>query len=208
MTTHNSFRTGILVILFAVVLPFGCQQGSTGDIVGATDNALPQSLQRASSTGIDAESRPASGQSLQDDLEDTDSHWSGKHKKGTATRIVTPSRGGTLRLMNSKLVLFPGSVSEPVSVSWTIENDAPEGLKGALQRIYRFSPDGLVFNTPGKAYISFKDAGLGKRNPNSYRFYYFNESTGKWERQKTQVNIFLKQFVVTMHHFSRYAFGR
>jgi hypothetical protein len=206
VNTHHSFRTGILVILLGVGFQLGCEQG--GEIVGPGDDTNTASLQRASTPGMNKETNPAFHLRALLNGQSADNGQYDHGLLGSATKLVFPVLGGTLRLLHSTLVLLPGSLSNPVAVSWSIEYDEPTGLTEALPRTYRFSPEGLVFQIPAKAFISFEDAGLGKRNPYAYTFYYFNESTRTWEKQETQVNLLLHQYVVTMNHFSRYAFGR
>jgi hypothetical protein len=124
----------------------------------------------------------------------------------TVTRLVTPILGGTLNLSHSSLVVQPLAVLTPTLVRFSMTAEAPEGLPGALPEVYDFFPEGLNFLVPSTLYVSFTDAGLGNGNPYEYTFYYFNGTT--WEPQPTEVDMQHHQFVVNLHHFSRYAFGR
>jgi hypothetical protein len=65
-----------------------------------------------------------------------------------------------------------------------------------------------VFQTPVTLRVSFCDAGIvGEKTP-KLRCYYFNSTTSAWEPQPTVQDWQNQQFVVTLSHFSRYAFGR
>ncbi len=202
---------GILAILFAAALPLGCDQ-ITNDIAGPTDEPPPASVQ-GSPTGVGLEMSTGS-QFIGEDEHREDEHREDGHPSGdrlvkSVSKSISPRRGGAIRLLHSKLVIMPRSLTDRVRVTWSIKKDQPAGLSGGLPRVYEFSPGGLKFKTPAKAFISFEDAGMDRHsNPRDYSFYYFNESTGQWEKQKTQVNMGKRRFVVTMHHFSRYAFGR
>jgi len=127
---------------------------------------------------------------------------------GIVTGLVTPSNGGTLDLLHSRFVVPPNAVTRTTRIAWVLRAETPDGLPGALNRVYDFGPEGLVFQVPGTLYVSFGDAGLGNNNPNLYTFYYFNEATQNWEPQPTAVDVGNNRFVVTLQHFSRYAFGR
>ncbi|HET6272161.1 MAG TPA: hypothetical protein VFG32_04225 [Bacteroidota bacterium] len=127
---------------------------------------------------------------------------------GIVTGLVTPSNGGTLDLLHSRFVVPPNAVTRTTLIEWVLRVEIPNGLQGALNRIYDFGPEGVVFQVPGTLYVSFGDAGLGNNDPYLYTFYYFNESTRRWEPQSTDVDVAHQRFVVTLHHFSRYAFGR
>jgi hypothetical protein len=206
VTAHHSFRMGILAILFVAVLPLGCGQ-ITNDIAGPTDEPAPASLQ-SSPTGVGLE-MSAGSQFVGEDEHHDRRHPDEDRLEKSVSNIISPRRGGSLRLLHSKLVIMPRSVTDRVRVTWSIRKEEPEGLGGGLPRIYEFSPGGLKFKTPAKAFISFEDAGVDRHSsPRDYSFYYFDESTGRWEKQKTHVNVGKRRFVVTMHHFSRYAFGR
>jgi hypothetical protein len=127
---------------------------------------------------------------------------------GIVTGLVTPSNGGVLNLLTSRLVVPPYAVTTTTSITWVLRSETPGGLSGALNRVYDFGPEGLSFQVPSTLYVSFADAGLGNNDPQLYTFYYFNESTQSWEAQATGVDLPNQRFVVTLHHFSRYAFGR
>jgi len=127
---------------------------------------------------------------------------------GRVTRLVTPLLGGTLPILNSSLVVPPFAVLTPLLATWELRVETPVGLSDPLSRIYEFWPDGTIFLRSTSLNVSFVDAGLGSRNPYDYRCYYFNEQTGSWEVQPTIVDMQNQRFVVTIDHFSRYAFGR
>jgi len=127
---------------------------------------------------------------------------------GRVTALVTPLNGGTLSIQSSRLVIPPYAVVAPTLVTWELRVESPEDLTEPLNRIYEFWPDGLVFLVPITLDVSFTDAGLGGRDPNQYRCYYYNELSQSWEPQPTTVDVANRRFVVTLNHFSRYAFGR
>jgi len=122
--------------------------------------------------------------------------------------IILPLLGGTISLLQSVFVAPPGAVTLPTVVTWEIFADRPTDLPFALNRVYNFYPHLLHFLIPTTVSISFVDAGLGTNDPNEYTFYYFNELSGEWEPQPTSVDIENQRFIVTLHHFSRYAFAR
>ena len=126
----------------------------------------------------------------------------------TVSGLLTPLLGGTLRLSHSRLVVPPLAVLVPTLATFSMTDEVPMGLPGALSKIYEFSPDGLQFLFTSTLYVSFSDAGLGNENPNDYTFYYYDPVQNRWEAQPTVVDVPNQRFVVTMHHFSRYAFGR
>jgi hypothetical protein len=100
------------------------------------------------------------------------------------------------------------AVSLPTLVTWEIFAQSPTGLTSPLPRVYNFYPHLLTFLIPTTVSISFADAGLGNNNPNAYTFYYHNQLTGQWEPQETTVDVANQRFIVTLNHFSRYAFAR
>ncbi|GEM_PF-5815221 len=127
---------------------------------------------------------------------------------GTTHALIAPLLGGTLQIGSSRLQIPPFAVLLPTFVTFTIIDNAPPDMPGALSRQYFFTPHGLNFLTPSTLYVSFQDAGLGNRNPYKYRFYYFNQDENRWDPQPTTVDMANQRYIVTMAHFSRYAFGR
>jgi hypothetical protein len=121
---------------------------------------------------------------------------------------LIPPSGGTLNLLTSRLEVPPGAVNSTVPVSFRITSTTPVGLPGSTNRVFDFGPDGTVFQVPITLYVSFRDAGIEGEKISPLRFYYFNTSTSQWERQPTEINWDTGEFVVTLSHFSRYAFGR
>jgi hypothetical protein len=126
----------------------------------------------------------------------------------TVSGLITPLLGGTLRLSHSRLAVPPLSVLAPTLATFSMTNETPAGLPGALNKVYEFSPDGLIFLVASTLYVSFADAGIDNQDPHDYTFYYFNTVHNLWEAQPTEVDTVNQGFVVTLHHFSRYAFGR
>jgi hypothetical protein len=121
-----------------------------------------------------------------------------------------PLTGGTLDLpaLDTHLAIprFPGLLPRWFSLS--ILERTPAGLTEPLSREYYLQPHGLEFydNAPASMKVSFSAAGLGSRNPSLYRCYW--DSLGTWVVQPTVVDIPNQRFIVVLHHFSRYAFGR
>ena len=194
----NSFLWFFLLLF----LIGGCQSGSpTSPVIqdAPNDHGLLQS--EAENTVSRSENRTTG-----EDLFVIRNLLGGRVK--SVVGLVTPLLGGTLNLSKSRLVVPPLAVLIPTLVNFSIITAAPEGLPGALNRVYEFSPDGLIFLLPSSLYISFSDAGVGNEDPSLYRFYYFNESQNRWESQPTQVDMSHGQYIVTLNHFSRYAFGR
>jgi len=127
---------------------------------------------------------------------------------GRAQGLVLPLVGGTIPLLDSRFEAPPLAVSLPTLVTWDIFAQTPAGLASALPRVYNFYPHLLIFLVPTTVSVSFANAGLGANNPDEYTFYYFNQGSGEWEPQPTTVDIENQRFIVTLHHFSRYAFAR
>ena len=132
-------------------------------------------------------------------------------------RGVIPPHGGTLRLLHSQITFPPGALRDSTLVSFNITGGVtPIGLVGATDRVFDFGPEGLVFNAPVTLQVAFEDAGIdptaGLRmsliDPYGYTFYYFDEIKGIWVPQPTSVDMVNQEYVVTLSHFSRYAFGR
>jgi hypothetical protein len=126
----------------------------------------------------------------------------------TTTRFILPEVGGSLELLNSLLVVDPGALEIPTTISWTIAARVPVGLNGALPREYEFGPDGTTFRSPVTAYVAFDDAGLESNDPYLYQFYYFEPLSQTWIVQPSKVDLTNQRFVFQLGHFSRYAFGR
>jgi hypothetical protein len=127
---------------------------------------------------------------------------------GRITRLVTPLLGGVLPIRDSRLEIPPLAVLSPLLVTWELRMETPVGLTDPLSRTYEFWPNGYLFLRSITLRVSFADAGLGDRDPSQYRFFYYNEVSRSWEPQPTVVDMANQQFVVTLGHFSRYAFGR
>jgi hypothetical protein len=191
-------RTGIPFALFVFIVMVGCDSDGTSGIVSPNTDSPALSKLSLGEAGaeIDPLFNPVDEDRIVPDL------------LGVVCGVVTPESGGTLMLSYSRLVIPSGAVTGNTLVGWAQLNQTPADLPGALPRTYVFAPHGLSFLVSCKAYISFFDAGLGLQNPHQVKLYYYNESTGKWEPQETRVNILTMQFIVTLNHFSRYAFGR
>ena len=176
----------------------GCQSDGTTDIVSSGSDSPVSSKQWPGRCGLgeDPLFNPLNEDRFIPDLIDV------------ATGVVTPDSGGTLVISQSSVVIPAGAVTGNVMVAWAMLDRTPPDLPDALPRTYIFAPHGINFLVPIKVYISFDDAGLGQGTPFWTKFYCFNESTGVWEEQETRYNLFSKQFIVTLNHFSRYAFGR
>ena len=127
---------------------------------------------------------------------------------GLGYAFVTPNEEEEVEVLSSKFIVKAHGVSAPTVIRWEVDAENPIGLGGGVNRVHQFSPEGLHFNVPSKWYVSFDDAGIGNMNPSLYRCYYYNEDTGNWEPQETTVDLQHNRFVVTINHFSRYAFGR
>lgn len=127
---------------------------------------------------------------------------------GSVAGAVTPQSGGILHLLHSDFVVTPSAVPSAVTIRWTILEQTPQGLAGAGNRVHSFGPEGLLFQRASVWYVDFDDAGVSAGEAAHYRCYYFNEGTHTWEPQQTTVDAAHHRFVVTIHHFSRYAFGR
>jgi len=125
-----------------------------------------------------------------------------------ASGYIYPATGGTINLLTSSFQAPAGAVNSLTIVTFTIMSAIPEGLPGATDRIFTFEPEGVVFNTPCTAYISFEDAGITEEKVPRFHFYYFDPTLATWVRQPTVIDWGRHQFVVPMSHFSRYAFGR
>jgi hypothetical protein len=193
----------LVVWLIALVIIAGCQPGSP------TDPLSPPSSEQVATPHIETRQTPTIGDEDSGGLLDLfiiRDLLNGVTR--TVTGLVTPLLGGTLHLSQSQLVVHPLAVLLPTMVRFSMTTTAPENLPGALNRVYDFSPDGLTFHVPTTLYVSFSDAGLGHQDPTRYTFYYFNENQNRWEPQATVVDMQNHQFIVTLHHFSRYAFGR
>lgn len=127
------------------------------------------------------------------------------------TSGVIPPGGGTLDLFNSTINFPPGALSESTLVSFRITTGVtPVGLPGATDRVFDFSPDGIVFLIPVTLYVSFAEAGINEAEEKvpMLRFYYFDPMATTWVRQPTAIDWQNRRFIVTLSHFSRYAFGR
>lgn len=118
------------------------------------------------------------------------------------------SSGGTLNLQNSTMTFSPGALEQPTNISFSMRVETPPGLTGALPRVYEFGPEGTVFKAPVILSVSFDDAGLTVPTEAMVYFYYHDEVNNRWIRQETQMDGANRRFVVRLHHFSRYAFGR
>lgn len=130
--------------------------------------------------------------------------------------VISP-RGGTLRLLHSQITFPPGALRDSTLVDFDITSGiVPPGLNGATDRIFEFGPEGIVFNAPVTLQVAFEDAGIdptgilrmGILDPYAYTFYYYDETKSVWVPQPTVVDRVNQMFVVTLSHFSRYAFGR
>ena len=121
---------------------------------------------------------------------------------------LVPPTGGTLNLLTSRLVIPNGALDSTRTISFRITNASPQGLPGSTNRVFDFGPDGTAFQVPVTLYVSFQDAGMEGEKVRPLRFYYYNTSTSSWEIQPTEVDWRTGELVVTLSHFSRYAFGR
>ena len=126
----------------------------------------------------------------------------------TASGLITPDSGGTVSLLSSVFSAPAGAVTSPTVVSFTIAVATPEGLPGATDRIFEFEPEGTFFQTPCTVCVSFEDAGVTGEKVPVLHFYYFDPENFVWVSQPTQIEWQRQRFVVTLAHFSRYAFGR
>jgi hypothetical protein len=126
----------------------------------------------------------------------------------TGSGLVTPDSGGTVRLLTSMFSAPAGAVTSPTIVTFTIAVAIPEELPGATDRIFDFQPEGIYFQTPCTAYISFADAGATGGSVSLLHCYYFDAENFVWVPQPTRIDWQRQCFVVTLAHFSRYAFGR
>jgi hypothetical protein len=127
-----------------------------------------------------------------------------------ASGVISPG-GGTLDLFNSTINFPPGALSESTLVSFRLTTGVtPVGLPGATDRVFDFSPDGIVFLIPVTLYVSFAEAGINEDEEKvpMLRFYYFDPTASTWVRQPTVIDWQSRRFIVTLSHFSRYAFGR
>ncbi len=127
-----------------------------------------------------------------------------------ASRVISPA-GGTLSLFCSSITFPAGALRDSTLVSFRITTGVtPVGLPGGTDRILDFEPEGTVFQVPVTLRVSFDEAGINEEEEKvaPLRCYYFNPTTTAWEPQPTSVDWQNKRFVVTLSHFSRYAFGR
>jgi hypothetical protein len=135
------------------------------------------------------------------------------------TGTFAPGTGGNVDLLASSLVAAPGSVTITTEVSFGITIAIPEGLPGATRRVFDFGPDGLLFapGAPVTLHVSFADAGIAETSTPwmvthvkdfNYTLYYFDPVKQTWVPQPTVVDVAKQEFIVTLAHFSRYAFGR
>ncbi len=188
--------TGIPIALFALVALTGCDSDRTMDIVSpGTDSPVSPKL------GLPGLEVDPTFNPLDEDRID-------EGVFGVTNGIVTTDSGGTLLISESTLEIPAGAVPGNMLVGWAMVDQAPTDLGDPLPRTYIFAPHGIHFLVPVRLYVSFNDAGLFQKNPHSYSMYYYDESTGLWEKVDTRVNLATQQFVVTLNHFSRYAFGR
>ncbi len=125
----------------------------------------------------------------------------------TSTGLITPS-GGTISLLTSRIEFPQGAVLTNTLVSFTVSQATPVGLPGGTNRVYTFGPEGIGFQTPVTLYVPFSDAGIEGDKITPLRFFYLNPSTNTWVEQPTRIDWENQRFVVTLSHFSQYAFGR
>jgi hypothetical protein len=122
-------------------------------------------------------------------------------------QLIPPS-GGTLNLLNSRLVIPAGALPESTTISFEITVATPIGLPGATNRVFDFGPEGTVFLSDITLYVPFEDAGITGEKIPPLRFYWWDPVFTRWDRQPTDVDWLNQRFVVRLRHFSRYAFGR
>lgn len=186
--------TNVICVLLSLMVLIGCQSGTP---VGPTEpaHAPPQAQP------IQAE----------DQSQDTAKDGLITNLLGFVIKTILPMLGGELNIqqLQTKLVIPPGAVPGilPVLMRYSVFNEAPRNLPDALNRVYEFGPQ-LQFLRPCKLYVPFSTAGVGSNDPTLYRMYYYNENTMQWEPQETLVDLTNSRFVVTITHFSRYAFAR
>ncbi|MBM2840470.1 MAG: hypothetical protein HW412_998 [Bacteroidetes bacterium] len=127
-----------------------------------------------------------------------------------ASSVISPA-GGTLSLFCSIITFPAGALRDSTLVSFRITTGVtPVGLPGATDQVFDFEPEGIVFQVPVTLRVSFADAGINEEEDKvaPLRCYYFNPTTSAWEPQPTAIDWQSQLFVVTLSHFSRYAFGR
>lgn len=112
-------------------------------------------------------------------------------------QTVSAKEGGRVNLLDVILEFPPGALNSDTLISIEIPNPS----------IYadHFGTDGLVFNSPVKITMSYRDAILDNVSESTIKMAWFNEKTDSWETIKCFLNPEEKTVTAYVSHFSAYA---
>ncbi len=128
---------------------------------------------------------------------------------GFSSALVKPLSGATMNVAATSFIVPAGAVPVPRWISYSISRaNPPPGMLDMPRRVFRFHPDGLVFLEPCELIVPFDVLDLGTIDPTTLTCGYYNPVTMTYEPQPTLVDLRGRRFVVQIHHFSAYGFGR
>ncbi|UCG60526.1 MAG: hypothetical protein JSV52_09330 [Candidatus Zixiibacteriota bacterium] len=119
---------------------------------------------------------------------------------------IAAEDGGTIAINGHGAIwsfqVFPNSIPNDVRITVRIYivEDTPE----KTTVIYEFGPDGLEFSVP--ALLTLDADAVAGTNGQTIDFYYLNKN--RWVYQGTFNRTGDDEFVIPIHHFSRYGSGR
>lgn len=178
------------LVFFAIVV-MGCQKETIGTL--EPEAAVTDAIENQQESDFETET------AVKDTL------------LGEDSKLITPIDGGTLQIRSSKLTVPPGALALPTTIIFRILTiDPPKGIRNALKRVITFSPDGLVFLRPCTLEINAQELGGDlASNKRALTCFYYNPLTQRYQPQATAFkNENGGKYIVTINHFSAYAFGR
>jgi hypothetical protein len=122
----------------------------------------------------------------------------GNSQDQTTTQVVGPE-GGTITFGKNSLVIPPGALDQPVTITAT----APAGLFLVAQ----FAPQGLQFNRDVYLSLDYKHCNWAD-STNFQVDYLTDDLTTLLETEPTTVQVVKHDVVATIRHFSVYAVAR
>lgn len=126
------------------------------------------------------------------------------NKSFSEAQLMSAAEGGTIRLGDnidgySSIQFLPGDLGEDTNIKfeWDSQN-----------HVATFTPHGLVFNSPVRISLSYKNANVLDSEDENLRIWYYNEDTNLWELVDSKVNQGEKTVEGYIYHFSKYSIAK
>lgn len=175
-SNHNHLTVTMIVALaFATMISMGCSNSPLNTDATIGDSPQPNLLARSASK-VAASSFSASDLSVE--------------------QVIFDATGGRLELLDVILEIPAGAVGQDTTFSINIPDP--------YVFFNEFGTDGLVFHTPVRVTMSYRDADLTGVTESTIRIGWLDESSGTFKDMVCEVDFINKTVTAELNHFSAY----